>query len=164
MQYLINSLANFLKQIEELFDSNKVILSIKKSVQLNSYSCGIHCAFVILRHYNKLNSINDINYDKILLKNDGIDTEPLLNIIRYFDCKISVNKNALISDIVIAINNNKLILLSVDDGAHWVVIYGYSLNSIYVLDPSLSSAIKCKWKLKTFINRWDENWIASISL
>lgn len=158
-----NYVFNFLKNFEELFDRNKKILAIKKSMQLNRFSCGIHSAFMILSYYNKISNPNQIKYDMKLLKKEGIDTEPLLKIFKNFGCTVSVNIKANISDIAKSVNNGKPILISVDDGEHWVVIYGYSKSSIYVLDPSIFSSIKCRWEIKTFLSRWDEDWIAVIS-
>jgi ABC-type bacteriocin/lantibiotic exporter with double-glycine peptidase domain len=163
MSKFVNKIFNYLKSIEEFLDSSPICLDIKKSVQLDRFSCGIHSAFMILNYLNKVKYLREINYNTELLKKDGIDTEPLLNIIRSFSCSFKVNSNAFLSDIAKAVNDKKPILISVDDGEHWVVVYGYSKNCVYVLDPSPLSAIKCRWNVKTFLKRWDENWIAVVS-
>lgn len=163
IQKLSDNFANFIKSLEEYFDDQKVVLKIKKSVQLDRYSCGIHSALMILKYFEKADQISEIDFDLAALKKDGIDTEPLLNILKSFNCRVKVNDNAYLSDIVRTINNKKPMLISVDDGEHWVVVYGYSKNSIYVLDPSFLSAKTCRWKIETFLERWDENWIAVIS-
>ncbi len=160
---IVNRFFNLIKNLEESLDRNKTILKITKSMQMNRFSCGIHSAFMILSYYNKTSNPNQIKYNMKLLKKEGIDTEPLLKILKNFGCTVSVNIKANISDIVKSVNERKPILISVDDGEHWVVIYGYSNSSIYVLDPSIFSSIKCRWEIKTFLSRWDENWIAVIS-
>lgn len=163
MSRFVNKIFNYLKSIEEFIDSSPILLDINKSVQLDRFSCGIHSAFMILNYFNKVKYLREINYNLEHLKKDGIDTEPLLKIIRNFNCSVKVNSNAFLSDITKSINDKNPILISVDDGEHWVVVYGYSMNSIFVLDPSPLSAIRCRWNVKTFLKRWDENWIAVVS-
>ena len=81
MSRFVNKIFNYLKSIEEFIDPTSICLDINKSVQLDRFSCGIHSAFMILNYFNKVKYLREINYNTELLKKDGIDTEPLLNII-----------------------------------------------------------------------------------
>lgn len=132
-------------------------------IQLDTYSCGIQSAFVILKYFGKVETINDILYDKRILEKDGIDTIPLLNLLRSNGVKVKVNKNADLDDIKEALIERKPILISIDKGEHCVVVYGFSEDRIFVLDSSLTSSIKCSWTYEEFLNRWDDNWIAVVS-
>ncbi len=163
IQKLVNRVAVFMQRNEEAKYPDSQILHMPRYIQLNNYSCGIVCAFVILRFYGKVNSISEIIYNKNSLKKDGIDTEPLLNILKSNDVKISVNEDASLEDIKIALSNNEPVLISIRDGDHWVVVYGYNKDRIFILDSSVRSSLKCSMLHEKFIELWDENWIAIVS-
>lgn len=163
IQNLVNKVARVFQCYEQSKYPYSVILDMYRVIQLDRYSCGIQSAFVILKYYGMVNSINDLNYDVKALQKVGIDTDPLLNILKSFGAKIYVNENAELDDIKSAIIERKPILISVDEGEHWVVIYGFSEDRIFVLDSSLHSSIRCTWTYEELINRWDDNWIAVIS-
>ena len=51
-------------------------------------------------------------------------------------------------------------LTTIDDGDHWIVVYGYSKSKIYVLD-SVGYRPFVKWSKAKFKKRWD-NWGAIV--
>ena len=53
------------------------------------------------------------------------------------------------------------IVQHIDNGDHWVVVYGYSDDGIFVLDSSRNRFLN-QWGYGEFIKRWDENWIAVV--
>ncbi len=99
----------------------------------------------------------------MISKSDGVDTEPILALLRKRGLKVNVNENASLIDIKTDVDNNYPILISIDDGDHWVVIYVYSENFIWILDPAIKR-ISCKIRVDKFIKRWDENWIAEVEI
>ncbi len=157
---LVDIVFNILKDIEEYFYPDAVLIpGIKKSVQLDAYSCGAQCAYVILDYYDKSNSIDAV-IKELGTNKEGTDTEPILKLFIKNGLNVYVNEKAKLTDIYSAIDNNYPILISVDEGEHWVVIYGYSDENIFVLDPSIKSPF-CAWSKKKFRECWD-NWIAVI--
>jgi ABC-type bacteriocin/lantibiotic exporter with double-glycine peptidase domain len=163
IQNLVNKVARLFQCYEQSKYPYSVILDMYRFIQLNRYSCGLVSSFVILNYYGKVDSIDDILYDRRLLAQDGIDTEPLLSILKANGVKVTVNKNADIDDIKAALIERKPILISIDKGEHWVVVYGFSEDRIFVLDSSLTSSIRCSWTYEEFLDRWDDNWIAVVS-
>ena len=163
IKYIIDLVYNFIKSIEETLSPGSVLLDMKRSVQLDSYSCGVQCVYMILNYFSIENTLGEISKGLKTTKKDGTDTEPILNYLRGCGLKVSVNKYAVLSDIHSAIANSRPILISVDESEHWVIVYGYSANSIFILDPS-GKYISNKWELKEFFNRWDDDWIAEVML
>lgn len=163
IQNLVNKVARLFQCYEQSKYPYSVMLDMYRVIQLDQYSCGIQSALVILKYFGKVNTINDILYDKRVLEEDGIDSNPLLNLIRSNGVKVTVNKNADLDDIKEALIECNPVLISVDEGEHWVVVYGFSEDRIFVLDSSLYSSIRCSWTYEEFMDRWDDNWIAVVS-
>ncbi|MCZ7603133.1 MAG: cysteine peptidase family C39 domain-containing protein [Melioribacteraceae bacterium] len=163
IQTIVNKVARSLQSFEEAHYPNSVILNMGRSLQLNYYSCGLQSAFVILEYFERVNSVDEIDYDLDLLSVEGIDIKPLLKIFKNHGLKVKVNEDADPDDIKEALIEGKPVLVSVDDGEHWVVVYGFSEDRIFVLDPSIYSSIRCSWSYEDFLNRWDDNWIAVVS-
>lgn len=122
IQNLVNKVARLFQCYEQSKYPYSVILDMYRVIQLDTFSCGIQSAYVILKYFGKVETINDILYDKRILQKDGIDTNPLLNLLRSNGVKVTVNKNADIDDIKEALIERKPILISIDDGEHWVVL------------------------------------------
>ena len=72
MQTIINTTLNVIKLFEEKTKSAKTIKGIKRSIQFDEVSCGVHVAFSILRYYNKKMSIDKIK-KKLGTDEDGTD-------------------------------------------------------------------------------------------
>jgi ABC-type bacteriocin/lantibiotic exporter with double-glycine peptidase domain len=152
---------NFYKDIEERRSPDSVLLDMKRSVQLDSYSCGAQCVYMILQYYKIHKTPAEILKGLNTSKRDGTDTEPILNFLKFNGLKALVNINTELSDIHSAINSMNPILISVDEGEHWVVIYGYNKDGFFILDPSRKE-IKNFWGMKKFMRRWDDKWTAVI--
>jgi ABC-type bacteriocin/lantibiotic exporter with double-glycine peptidase domain len=160
-KYYADLIYNFYKDIEEKRSPDSVLLDMKRSIQLDAYSCAAQCVYVILEYYRINKTLVEILKGLNTSKRDGTDTEPILNYLKSNGLKVSVNTNSRLSNIHSAINNRNPILISVDDGEHWVVIYGYNKDGIFILDPSRRE-VKNLWHMKKFVKRWDDNWIAVI--
>ncbi len=160
-KYYADLIYNFYKDIEEKRSPGSVLLDMKRSIQLDAYSCGAQCVYVILEYYKIHKTLDEILKGLNTSKRDGTDTEPILNYLKFNGLKVSVNTNSRLSSIHSAINSLNPGLISVDDGEHWVVIYGYNKEGIFILDPS-QREVKNFWGMKKFMRRWDDNWIAVI--
>lgn len=160
-KYYVDHIFNFYKDIEEIRSPGSVLLDMKRSVQLDSYSCGAQCVYMILQYYKIHKTLVEILKGLNTSKRDGTDTEPILNFLKLNGLKASVNTNSGLSDIHSAIKSLNPVLISVDDGEHWVVIYGYNKEGFFILDPSRKK-IKNFWDMNKFIKRWDDNWTVVI--
>jgi ABC-type bacteriocin/lantibiotic exporter with double-glycine peptidase domain len=160
----IDAVSNKIKILEEnLPDSNRHILKIDKSLQLDSYSCGVQSTFAILKYYGKARSV--YNVEKLLgADKSGTPETSIYKLLRQRGLKVSLRRTATFSTIKESITDYKApFLTSIDtdddpekDKSHYIVVHGYSDNYIYVLDPAIKRPF-VRWKKKKFRDRWDKN-------
>ncbi|MEJ2104798.1 MAG: cysteine peptidase family C39 domain-containing protein [Ignavibacteriaceae bacterium] len=160
-KYYADLVYNFYKDIEEKIFPDSVLLDMKRSIQLDSYSCGAQCVYMILEYYKIPKTLDEILKGLNTSKKDGTDTEPILNYLRINGLKISINIRSKLFNIHSALDKLNPILISVDYGEHWVVIYGYNKDGMFILDPA-RNVIQNFWDMKKFMSRWDDTWIAVI--
>jgi len=158
---IIDFVYNCIKEIEEILSADSVVLKMKRSIQLDSYSCGAQCVYMILNYYDKDKTLNEIKESLNTNESDGTDTKQILDYLVSNGLDVQINNKSAVSSIQAAIGNGYPVLITVDDGDHWAVVYGYSNDGIFVLDSSRSRFLN-QWGYGEFIKRWDENWIAVI--
>ena len=151
---------NTIKRIEETLKDCRT-LNMNRSIQLDNYSCAAHCVYMILEYYKIPKTLNEILNGLKTSKRDGTDTEPILNYLRINSLEVEINTHSKLSQIHSAIDSLNPILISVDNVEHWVVIYGYNREGIFVLDPSKKKLLN-HWSISEFIQHWDDNWTAII--
>jgi len=158
---IVDFVYNCIKDIEEILSADSIVLKMKRSVQLDSYSCGAQCVYMILSYYNKDKTLNEIKESLNTTETDGTDTKQILNYLISNGLDVQINGKGALSSIQVAIGNGYPVLITVDDEDHWAVVYGYSNDGIFVLDSSRSRFLN-QWGDGEFIKRWDDNWIAVI--
>ena len=94
---------------------------------------------------------------------EGTDTEPILELLINKGLQIQINEQATIDLIKFNIRRGYPLLITIDEWEHWCVIYGFTKNSILILN-SWFRTISVKYPLEEFFERWDDNWIAAISI
>ena len=158
---IVDFVYNCIKDIEEVLSVDSVVLKMKRSIQLDAYSCGAQCVYMILHYFEKDKTLNEIKESLHTTETDGTDTKQILNYLVKNKLDVQINGKGAISSIQDAIGNGYPVLITVDDGDHWVVVYGYSDDGIFVLDSSRSRFLN-QWGYGEFIKRWDENWVGVI--
>ncbi len=154
LKYIVDKAANVAKSLEEYCDPDAIVLDMDRSLQLDRYSCGVQSAYMILRYYGKARSIS--NVEKLLgTDEDGTTESSILRLFRQRGLSVLVRPHARMKDIYHAIDEyGGPMLTYLKDNDHWSVVYGYSPDKIYVLDPSLYSARLCGWDKSYFKSRW----------
>ena len=98
---------------------------------------------------------------KLKTNEDGTTEKAIIKLFREKGLKVRIKRNALRVDINKAVNEGYPILISMYEGEHWCLIYGYSLEGVFVLDSALNRLLnEMSWK--KFLKVWDERWIAVI--
>ena len=156
---LINYIYNFIKSIEEKsHNSFDARLRMKRSIQLDDYSCAAHAINSISQFYNSLQSISFIK-KSLGTTPAGTDTGPILKYLISLGLKIKINTKADVKDIQKALMDSNPVLITID---HWLVIYGISSDKIWIIDSNKKRVFNTFSK-NEFLKRWDDNWIAIIS-
>jgi len=162
MNKYYNKFYNVLKLIEEnLYNGRGTYLkNCKRSIQPDNLSCGVHAVASILQYYDKEVSTPEL-ITLLGTNQDGTDTEPMINALSSFDLNIEINETSSPRDIIDSVRSGYPMLITVDDWEHWVVIYGFSDEGIFLLDSNRKN-FRCHWHFNTFMDRWDDNWLAII--
>jgi len=160
MQTIINTTINVIKFFEEKAKSAIVIKRITRSIQLDEVSCGAHCAYMILKYYKKKISLEKIQ-KKLRTDEYGTDEKAIFRLLKKNGLTVKTKWNAIRRDIKKAVDKGWPILITMYEGYHWAIIYGYSKTGIFVLDPALDF-ISNEWDWKEFLDVWDDRWIAVI--
>ena len=154
--------ADWVKAGEEYLAPSAVILSgIRRSLQLDTYSCGHQSCQMILQYFDKAGSIEDLKM-AIGPDKDGTTESELLGYLRKMGLGVKSIPGGTIADIRHAIDSSSpLLARTVDEYNHWFVIYGYSDSCIWVLDPSLKNHLLCGVPKADFSRYWS-GWCAAI--
>ncbi|MBN1396848.1 MAG: hypothetical protein JXA06_02340 [Bacteroidetes bacterium] len=132
MQYIIDAIATVAAKIEALAYPDAVILpGFKRSLQLDSFSCGAHSVYAILKYFRK--RCKYANIAKLLrTEKDGTNVSDIKRVFRQYNLKCR-----RLRDLKSAINNGHPVLVTLYDSEHYAVIYGVSSSHIFVMNPSL---------------------------
>lgn len=153
---VVDSAGEFVQSLEESADLDAVCLpGFGRSFQVDNYSCGAQCAFLVLRYFKKARSIKNVTKE-LGTTEDGTDQGQILKLLRKRGLKVRCRNKMKIRDLRKAIDAGSPMILC--SGDHWVVAYGYSKGAVYIADPSISvRGAFCRWpteKLKSF---WDKS-------
>lgn len=156
---------NLLKSGEELLHQDAhVIPDIKRSMQIDAYSCGVQSAYIVLNYYGIRCAIDGVEKSLGTRVDDGTGIREIRALWNRKGLVVNINSHATIKDIVCAINNLQPILVCIyppgNEDGHWAVLYGYSRNSVFILDPSLRR-FSCEISKTEFRKIW-KNWCAVV--
>ncbi|MBN1299830.1 MAG: hypothetical protein JW995_01340 [Melioribacteraceae bacterium] len=161
MKKFLDYFYNQIKSIEERVRKNvRLIPDTYRSIQTDSYSCAVHVVYSILHHHNIFRPIAEIK-NSLGTDKEGTDTEPILEYLSSMKLKVEINEKSNLESIRNNINENNLMIITVDEWEHWIVIYGYSDDRIFVLDSNKLNLLN-SMNIKEFLNRWDNNWTAVV--
>lgn len=151
---IVDWIARRVQVIEERRSPGATVLAVRRSVQLDRYSCGAQSAFMILRFFGKARSIEAVS--KVLgTDTSGTGTMALVRLFRRRGLKPRINAHADIDDLATAIELGAPSLVSMDDGEHWAVVYGYARGAVFLADPSIRRSVRVRLPIRAFCARWD---------
>ena len=117
--------------------------------------------YVVLSYYRI-----DLTHEQIesalgTSKEDGTDTQPIINFLIANKLKVVINDRSSIKDIEQSIEQGQPMLITIDKWEHWVIVYGYSQNRIFLMDSNKKRFLNSMSRSE-FEQRWDDNWLAVI--
>jgi ABC-type bacteriocin/lantibiotic exporter with double-glycine peptidase domain len=167
IQQVVDFLASICADAETIFHPDAVTLpGFPRSLQLDSYSCGAKVVFCILQFYNKQCTPDSVER---LLKTDedGTSVRDIKRVFRQYHLNCRTLRKTGLRDLKAAIDDECPVLISLYDGSHYSVVYGYSDSHIFVSNPSLNiltgyGSIRCAIPKSEFMKIWDK-WAVEIS-
>jgi len=161
LKSLVDKAARAAQRADEAFSDDAVLLDVERSVQLDGWSCGAQSGYMLLRYFGKARSL-DATARALRTDEDGTSEASLLRLFRQRQLRVRVRKRATLRDLRGGIDRDAPSLVSMDDGGHWAIVYGYSASKIFVADPSLLRSVGVGFAVSAFENRWD-HWAAIVS-
>jgi ABC-type bacteriocin/lantibiotic exporter with double-glycine peptidase domain len=134
---------------------------MRRSLQLDTYSCGLQSCHIILDYYGKAGAVENLRIE-LGTDEEGTGEDEILEHFRKSGLAVNVIPKGTLADIRHAIDSGAPILAyTVKQYEHWFVIYGYSESRIYVLDPSLKKLVRCSMSKADFSRYWP-GWLAAV--
>jgi ABC-type bacteriocin/lantibiotic exporter with double-glycine peptidase domain len=159
---LAESATNVVKWFEDQDPSATILRGVRRSLQFDGYSCGVHSANVILGYFGRCLSIDQIEH-KLRTDDEGTSITPIRQLLNSRGLRTTIRANATIRDIKRAIDFGHPVLVSLCNGEHWAVVYGYSKRAIYVADSSITKNLWCRVSMARFLRQWDM-WMMAVKL
>ena len=148
----IDKLFTSLARIEEQLYPNAVILPhFPRSIQLDYYSCGAKSTYMILKYYGKRCTSDSVE-KQLGTDEDGTSPSDIKRVLRKYGLQTHTDTNMNLRDLKASINAGSPILVSLYDGWHYSVVYGYSNKHVFVMNPS---SLKCAVGLSEWRRSWD---------
>jgi ABC-type bacteriocin/lantibiotic exporter with double-glycine peptidase domain len=154
---ILDPLANVTKWAEENLQRDKVILEgFPRSLQTDSYSCGVQCAYAVLKYFGKARSINQVTHELGTTSEDGTDEDEIKRLLKRRGLSVFTFNQKSTSQIENAIDSDAPVIawMKTRREDHWVDVYGYSDEHIWLMDPSLLKTISCRQDKESFKRRW----------
>jgi ABC-type bacteriocin/lantibiotic exporter with double-glycine peptidase domain len=157
---ILDRIASAAKQLEETLDPEATVLEgFERSLQIDTYSCGVQSTFMILRHFGKARTA--LGVERALgTTEEGTDQYQIRELLTKRGLIARRIQRPTIAKLRQAIDDGCPVLVCVDskdiEGGHWAVVYGYSPGHVFVADPSLRRAILCRHTTEEFRSRWDK--------
>jgi ABC-type bacteriocin/lantibiotic exporter with double-glycine peptidase domain len=156
MQNIIDTIATTAAKIEALTYPDAVILpGFKRSLQLDSYSCGTHAVFAILKYFRIRCTYSNVE-KQLHTDKDGTNVSDINRVFRQYNLKCR-----RLRDLKSSINNGHPVLVTLYDSEHYAVVVGYSCSHIFVMNSSLDftengvGSIGCAIHKDRFKKIWD---------
>jgi ABC-type bacteriocin/lantibiotic exporter with double-glycine peptidase domain len=167
IQQIVDFFASFGAEVEALFHSDAITLpDFPRSIQLDDYSCGAKVVYCILQYYDKQCTLDSVER---LLKTDedGTSVSDIKRVLNRYGLVCRTLRKPGLRDLKAAIDDDCPVLVSLYDGSHYAVIYGYSSSHIFVSNPSLNvltgyGSIRCAIPNAEFRKVWDK-WAVVLS-
>ncbi len=159
-QRTVDLLVNILKNIEEVIYQNDkpvVLPNFPRTLQLDGWTCGARSVYSVLRYFGKRCTVKSVEND---LRTDfsGTDVSDIIRVFQKHHLKASERKHCRLYDLRNAIDDGNPVLVSVDDGSHYSVVFGYSKSCFYVMNPAIigsSGSLICRIVKRDFSDSFD---------
>ena len=162
VQNIIDAIATTVARIETFTHPDAVILPhFSRSVQLDYYSCGAKSVYCILQYYRKRCTPESVERLLDTDEDGGTDVSDIKRVLKRHGLKCRTLRKPGLRDLKAAIDDDCPILVSLYDGEHYAVVYGYSSGHIFVMNPSLDftedgvGSLWCAVRNDQFRRIWD---------
>lgn len=145
LKKVLDAVRTNLDGVEAWFVPGVTMLDLKRSVQLDRFSCGAQCVAMILSVFGKSETIGRI-VGTLDVGEKGVGPTRLREFLERHGLKTRRKNRATLEDIKRAIAKGSPVLLCSKDGGHWIVAFGFTKNAVCVADPSICvRSLRTRW-------------------
>jgi ABC-type bacteriocin/lantibiotic exporter with double-glycine peptidase domain len=131
----------------------------KRSIQMDSYSCGAHATLMALHHFKQTDlTITDVKYMTQTDK-QGTAEEPIISCLRSRGLTAFKLRRLTIPRMRVLLGRGHILITEVD-GDHYCVVHGIDDEFVYLADPATLRVVARQAPLREFAARKDGSGIA----
>jgi ABC-type bacteriocin/lantibiotic exporter with double-glycine peptidase domain len=167
IQQVVDFLASLFADTETILHPDAVTLpDFTRSIQLDDYSCGAKSVYCILQYYDRQCSADSVE-EQLHTDEVGTSVSDIKRVFRRYHLNYRTLRKPGLWDLKAAIDDDCPILITLNDGEHYTVVYGYSSSHIFLSNPSLNiltgyGSIRCAIPNAEFRKIWDR-WAVIVS-
>ena len=160
VQNIIDAIATTVARIEILTHTDATILpNFPRALQLDSYSCGAKSVYCILQYFDRQCTLESVE-EQLHTDENGTDVSDIKRVLKRYGLAFQILRKPGLRDLKAAIDDDCPVLISLCNGSHYSVVYGYSDSHIFVSNPSLNiltgfGSIRCAIPNAEFRRVWD---------
>jgi ABC-type bacteriocin/lantibiotic exporter with double-glycine peptidase domain len=126
----------------------------KISRQLDDYSCGSRCVYMVLRHRGRSCTHTKLKKDLKTDPQEGTSELTMRKVFRRRGIHAKVRKLNW-RKLLVELESGAQVIVTVDEGEHYIVVHGYGENTVHVADPIEYRPCRRTMTRQQFLDRWD---------
>jgi len=131
------------------------ISALKRSIQLDDYSCGVHSVSMVTRYFGDKTPFRKLK-EELGCTENGTCVHPMIKALRRRGLRVQHNYRMRFRELQVALKKNRLLIVHLD-GDHLGVAHGYDDKYVYLADPSIVRLLGGRMTHQAFRERWT-NW------
>lgn len=128
----------------------------KRSIQMDTYSCGVHSVAMILNHHGMKNKISALKQEMRCTSEKGTPVHEMIRALRKRTLNVRHQYRTRFRELQAYLKQGRLLLVHLD-GDHFGVVYAVDKKYVYLADPSPFRLLGTRMTHDKFRNRWT-NW------
>jgi len=128
----------------------------RRSIQLDSYSCGVHSVAMIVRHFGDDTPFFRLKKELGCSPEKGTRVHSMIRAFRARKLRVQHNYRMRFRELQAALKKGRLLLVHLD-GDHFGVVHGYDSKYVYLADPAPFRLLGTRMTHDAFKERWT-NW------
>lgn len=124
------------------------------SRQLDDYSCGSRCVYMVLRHLSRSCTHTRLKEKLGTDRQDGTSERAMRKLFRQRGLKATVSELSWPS-LKKALARGAILIVTVDDGEHYIVVHGMTHDEVHLADPLEYLPRRRVMSRRKFLDRWD---------
>ncbi|MCP4446084.1 MAG: hypothetical protein GY811_12165 [Myxococcales bacterium] len=143
-------------------DDDAVSLDMPMCKQLDGHSCGLEVVRCVLQYFGHRPSRAKLRNMLGTSPRHGTSEDAIQEVLEDFGLGSRVIADGKLSDLRRCIRDGEPVIVTVDEGEHWLVVTGYSTGCISVMDPR-PWVLVSQMDSEEFELNWCEGWGIAVS-